>query len=59
MVEEVLGEVAVRVDDAHALALADVLEDEVSQERGLARAGLADDVDVLAAVDAHRRAIVA
>ena len=46
----------VRVQYGHALAAADVVGDHLQHQRGLARAGLPDDVHVLEAlrlVDAH------
>src|SRR5258706_16162762 len=55
VVEQVLGEVAVRVDDAHALTGLDVLKDEVSEQRGFARARLADHVEVLAAIGTFKK----
>ena len=49
-VENVLGEVAVRIDDGDALARVDVAHGEIEQERAFARAGFADDVDVALAL---------
>ena len=45
-VENVLGKIAMRIDDRHALSCTDVAHGEIEQERALARAGLADDPDV-------------
>ena len=45
-----LGQIAVRVDEADALALTEVADDQVLEERRLAHAGLADDVEMTAAV---------
>ncbi|WP_369334341.1 hypothetical protein [Nonomuraea deserti] len=56
-VEDVVDEVALGVDDEGASAGVGVGEDEVGQEGGLADAGLAEDVQVLAGGghgDAHR-----
>ena len=49
-VENILGEVAVRVDDGDSLARIDVAHGEVEEERALARAGFADDPDVALAL---------
>ena len=45
-VEDVLGEVAVRIDDGDAFACINVAHCEVEEKRALARAGFADDPDV-------------
>ena len=50
VVEEALGEVAVRVEEGDALAGGDVLQDQVLEEGRLAGAGLADRVEVLPAI---------
>src|SRR5579872_1733869 len=49
-VENVLGEITVRIDDRNALTCDDVIHREVKEERAFARAGLADDVDVALAL---------
>ena len=48
--KQLRGEVAVRVDEANAMAGVDVLHQKVPKKRGLAGAGFADHVDVVAAV---------
>lgn len=48
--EQILREIAMRVDEADAVALLDELEDEIAQERGLPGARLADDVGVVACI---------
>ena len=53
-VENVHGEVAVRVDDGDALARIDVAHGEIEKERALAGAGFADDVDVALALLARK-----
>jgi hypothetical protein len=50
VVQQFLRQIAVRIDDADAMAERYVLQDEVAEQRGLAGAGLADDVEVLALV---------
>ena len=45
-VEDVLGEVAVRIDDGDAFARINVAHGEVEEKRALARAGFADDPNV-------------
>ena len=45
-IENVLGEVAVRIDDRNAFARIDVAHGEIEKERALARAGFPDDPDV-------------
>ena len=50
VVQQFLGQVAVRVNDANAVSKGDVLQDQVPQQRRFAGAGFADDVDVLALV---------
>src|ERR1039458_988166 len=50
VVQELLGQVAVGVDDANAVTKGDMLDDQVAQERGLAGPGFSDDVDVLSLV---------
>ncbi len=49
-VENVLGKVAVRVDDRNALPREDVAHGEIEEERAFARAGFSDDVDVALAL---------
>src|SRR5580700_6685210 len=53
-VEDVCGEIAVRVDDRHSLPCADVVHGEIEQERALARTGLADNPDVALALLAYK-----
>jgi hypothetical protein len=50
VVQQLLGQIAVGVNDANAVAKGDVLDDQVPQERCLAGTSLPDDVDVLALV---------
>ena len=47
VIQQFLGQVAVRVYDADAVAEHDVLHDEISQQRRFAGTSLADDVDML------------
>jgi hypothetical protein len=47
VVQQFLGQIAVRVYDPNAVPERDVLQDQVSQQGGFSRAGLADDVEVL------------
>ena len=47
VVQQFLGQVAVRVNDPDAMPQRDVLQNQVSQQGGFSRAGLADDVEVL------------
>jgi hypothetical protein len=44
MVKEVLGKIAMRIDDADPAAGLEVLDDEILQERGLARPCLSEAV---------------
>lgn len=46
--EHVLGKIAVRIEERQALALREVLRDQVEEQRRLSGAGLADDVEVAA-----------
>ena len=48
--QQILRQIAMRVDEADAVALLDELEDQVAQERGLPGARLADDVSVVAGI---------
>ena len=48
--EDLLGEIAVRVDESDAVAKVNVLKKQIPQQRRFARAGLPDDVDMLALV---------
>ena len=48
--EHGFGEIAMRVEECDALAGGEVLLDEVEEERALAGAGLADDVEMAAAL---------
>ena len=50
VIEQFLRQIAVRVDEADAMALLDELEDEVAQERRLPGTRLADDVGVVAGI---------
>ena len=50
VVQEVFGQVPVRVNHAHPIASGDVLDDEVLEEGRLAHAGLADHIHVLAGI---------
>jgi len=51
VVEKFLGQVAVGIDEAHAMPQGDMLDDHVPQERRLAGAGLSDHVNMLALVN--------
>lgn len=50
VIEQLLGQIAVRVDQTHSVALQDELQNEIAQESGLARAGFTDDVGVVAGI---------
>src|ERR1017187_5685316 len=50
VVQQFLGQIAVRVNDAHSMTESNVLDDQIPQERRLAGAGFSDDVDVVALV---------
>jgi hypothetical protein len=50
VIEEIDGEIAMRIDDPDAMSSFNVLEDEVPEERRLARAGLSEHVQMLTAV---------
>ncbi len=50
VVQEVVGQVSMRVNEAHPIASGDVLDDEVLEQGRLPDTGLADDVDVLAGI---------
>ncbi len=50
VVEYFLGQVPVRINQAHAVAELDVLDDQIAQKRRFPRTRLANDVDVLALV---------
>ena len=47
VVQQFLGQVAVRVNHPDAMPQRDVLQDQVSQQGGFSRAGFTDDVEVL------------
>ena len=47
VVEELLGQVAVRVDDRESSTLDDVLDDEIAEQRTLAGSRFPDHVEVL------------
>ena len=47
VIQQFLGQIAVRVNQADAMPQRDVLDDHVSQHRGLAGTGFADDINVL------------
>src|ERR1035441_7774935 len=49
-VEQFRGEIAVRVNDADAIAGTDVLQDQIAQERRFSSAAFADGVKMMAAV---------
>jgi len=51
VLEEFLGQIPMRVDEADAVAQRDVLEDQVPEQRTLAATGFADDVNMLALVN--------
>lgn len=48
--EQILRQIAMRVDETDAVALLDELEDEIAQQRGLPGTRLADDVGVVAGI---------
>ena len=48
--QQILREIAMRVDEADAMALLDELEDQIAQERGLPGTRFADDVGVVAGI---------
>ena len=50
VVQQFLGQIAVRVNDANAMSKGDVLQNQVSEQRRFAGASFADDVEVLALV---------
>ena len=50
VIEQLLRQIAMRVDEAHAVALQDELEDEIAQQRGLSRTRFADDISVVACI---------
>lgn len=50
MVQQLIGEIAVGINEANAVPQGEVLEDQVPQQGGLAGTGLADEVEVLALV---------
>ena len=50
VIERGFGEVAVRIEQRNTFAGREVLGDEVKEQRALAGAGLADDVEVPAAI---------
>jgi hypothetical protein len=50
VVQQFLGKVAVRVNQANAMSKGDVLQNQIAKQRRLAGAGFADDVEVLALV---------
>ena len=49
-IQQVLNQISVRVNQSYAVIVAQILYDHILQERGLAHAGLADDIDMMAAV---------
>ena len=51
VVQQFLGQVSVRINDANAVSKGDVLQNQIAQQCGFAGTGLADDVDVLALVN--------
>ncbi len=46
IVEDVIGEITVRIDDRYAFARLDIGEDHVVEQGGFAHAGLTDDIDM-------------
>ena len=50
MVQDISGQISVRVDEAHAIPVVDVRDDHVLDEGGFARAGLADGIHVSPAI---------
>jgi hypothetical protein len=50
VVQQVFRKVAMGIDDGHAVASMNVLDDEVSQQRGFSRSRLSDDVGVVPSV---------
>lgn len=47
VVEQLLRQIAMRVDETNAMALQDELEDEIAQQSGLSRARLANDIGMV------------
>src|SRR4051794_36092807 len=50
VMQELLSQIAVRIDDADAVAERNVLKDEITKESGFSGAGLSNYVDVLALI---------
>ena len=50
VVQQFLGQIAVRVNDANAMSKCDVLQNQIAEQGRLAGACFADDVEVLALV---------
>ena len=50
VIQNVFGEIAVRVNQANAMTQGDVLNEKVAQKRRLPRSGFANDVKMLPAV---------
>mgnify|MGYP001556288600 CR=1 FL=1 len=50
VIEQFLREIAVRINQADAMALQNELEDEIAQQRGFAGTGLADHIGVEASI---------
>ena len=50
LIENVFGQVAVGINDPDTMAVFNVLENEITEERCLARATLADAIDVLTTI---------
>ena len=50
VIEQLLRQIAMRVDETNAMALQDELEDEIAQQCGLSRARLADHIGVVAGI---------
>jgi hypothetical protein len=47
LIQDFFGQIAMRIYDPHAVAVFDVLENQIAQERRFARAALADAVHML------------
>ncbi|HXT13489.1 MAG TPA: hypothetical protein VN873_18195 [Candidatus Angelobacter sp.] len=50
MAKQFFGKITVRINDTHAVAERNVLDDQIAQKCRFASAGLSDDVDMLALV---------
>jgi len=51
VIQQFLGQIAVRVNQSNTMPKFDVLQNQIAQQSSLTRTGLSDDVDVLALVN--------